>query len=547
MTRITTITRSAEAVLKSAGRAVSARGRPGMHMGVINLATQRMAELTVSVIELLYVENIITRKKGAPQQRLTFYLMVENRAYGKEVAVRWAGEDGEWQTLPAAYVSFAGDNREIWRAQTWRQADEQHSLPGNIRFALHCRMDGQEYWENKGGANYQIEADAGLRLLDATLVRNVDYGLLLQPDQKMLSVSVAVQAGLEPEEVIVEWSTDGWKTVKRTPCFYARDHWERNEQSNARNPNQYGVQVWTGRLKLRDAYRVEYAVGCRRGKQEWWDNNRGANYLARRADLKVLTLNLHCYQEADQDAKLSKIAAVIRELDLDIVCFQEVAENWNDGHGDWNSNAVKLIAERIGQSYHLHTDWAHQGFGRYREGVAILSKFPLLKRDARYVSASQDAFDIHARKVVMVQVDAPGIGLVNVFCAHLSWWKDGFCQQFDALTSWAERSHTSQVAATLLCGDFNIKAGAEGYRHIVGASKYEDQFLKIDRRGVFDAVFRQQQADWPSLLDGDHRIDYILLRRDSKVKATSARVLFKETDYGRVSDHVGFFITFEPR
>ena len=160
---------------------------------------------------------------------------------------------------------------------------------------------------------------------------------------------------------------------------------------------------------------------------------------------------------------------------------------------------------------------------------------------------SQDPFDIHARKVVMAQVDAPGIGLVNVFSAHLSWWQDGFRQQFDALASWAERINTRQVAATLLCGDFNIKAGAEGYRHIVGAGKYEDQFLKIDRRGVFDAVFRQQQADWPGLLDGDHRIDYILLRRDSKVKATSARVLFTETDYGRVSDHVGFFITFEPR
>ena len=146
MTRITTITRSAKAVLESAGRAVSARGRPDMDTGVLNLATRRMVEPTVSVIELLYVENIITRKKGAPQQRLTFYLLVENRAYGKEVAVRWAGEDGEWHTMPAAYVSFAGDNREIWRAQTWLQADEQHSLPGNIHFALHCRMDGQEYW-----------------------------------------------------------------------------------------------------------------------------------------------------------------------------------------------------------------------------------------------------------------------------------------------------------------------------------------------------------------------------------------------------------------
>ena len=238
---------------------------------------------------------------------------------------------------------------------------------------------------------------------------------------------------------------------------------------------------------------------------------------------------------------------MIRELDIDIVCFQEVAENWNDGHGDWNSNAVKVINERIGQPYHVYTDWSHQGFGRYREGVAIVSKFPLLKREARYVSPSQDPYDIHARKVVMAQVDAPGIGLVNVFCAHLSWWQDGFRQQFDTLASWAERVHTRQVAATLICGDFNAKAGAEAYRHVAAGGKYEDQFLKIDRRGVFDAVFRTRQADWPRLLDGDHRIDYIFLRRDGKLKATGARVLFTETDYGRVSDHVGFYVTFEPR
>lgn len=499
----------------------------------------------MNAIELLYAENIITRKKGAPQQRLTFYLLVENRAYAKSVAVRWAGEDGEWRTLPAAYVSFAGENREIWRAQTWVQADAQRSLPGNVSFALHGRMGDEEFWENRGGANYFIEADAGVRLPDATPVRNVDYGLLLQPDQKTLVVSVAVQAGLQPEEVVVEWSTDGWRTVKRTPCIYGRDHWDRNEQSNARNPNQYGVQIWTARLKTGAAYRVEYAVGCRGGGQEWWDNNRGANYRARRADLKVLTLNLHCYQEADQDAKLTTIAAAIRELDIDLVCFQEVGEDWNDGRGDWNSNAVKVIADRIGQPYHLHADWSHQGFGRFREGVAILSKFPLAKCEARYVSASHDVYDIHARKALMAQVEAPGIGLVNVFCAHLSWWQDGFRQQFDALASWAERRHTRQVAATLLCGDFNIKAGAEGYRHVVAGGKYEDQFLKVDRRSVFDAVYRQPRADWPILLDGDHRIDYIWLRRESKLKATGARVLFTETEYGRVSDHAGFYVTFE--
>ena len=66
------------------------------------------------------------------------------------------------------------------------------------------------------------------------------------PIKSSCTVTVAVATHLDPQQVFVEWSSDGWKTVNRTPCFLARDHWEKNEQSNARNPNQYGVQIWTG-------------------------------------------------------------------------------------------------------------------------------------------------------------------------------------------------------------------------------------------------------------------------------------------------------------
>lgn len=500
----------------------------------------------MSVVELLYAANVISRKRGVVRQALEFNLLIENIAYAKVVEVHWAGEDGVWETLPAVFVATAGANRELWRAQTWRQGSATASLPGNIQFALVCHSGGRAYWNNRDGANYQLEADAGLMLGDARALVHIDYSPQLQIDQKTLSVDVAVPVALAAQQVYVDWSTDGWQTKNRTPCVFTRDHWDKNQQSNARNPNQYGVQIWTGRLRIRDAFRVVYAVGCLTPAGELWDSNRGANYVARHADLKVLTLNLHCYQEDNQDYKLSLIARVINELDVDIVCLQEVAENWNGGNGDWNSNAAKIIAERLDRPYELHTDWAHIGFDRYREGVAILSKFPLRKREARYVSRNHDVYSIHSRKAAMVQVEAPYMGLINIFSTHLSWWQDGFREQYDALAAWAQRRATKNVTATLICGDFNIKAGSEGYVHMVTHSDFEDQHLKACCRGDFEAVFRDRAAHWEQKLSNDHRIDYILMRRSDGLKPTSTRVLFTEQDYGRVSDHVGFMVTFEP-
>jgi maltose 6'-phosphate phosphatase len=500
----------------------------------------------VSVVELLYAANVISRKRGVARQALEFYLLVENIAYAKTVEVHWVGEGGGWEILPAAYVAAAGNNRELWRAQTWRQGSAAVSLPGNVQFAVVCRSGAQEHWSNRGGRNYRIEADAGLILGESTSLVHIGYTPLLQIDQKSLTVEVATPAALDVEQVFVEWSTDGWQTKNRTPCVAVRDHWDKNQQSNARNPNQYGVQIWTGRPRIRDAFRVEYVVGCVTRTGELWDNNRGANYVARRADLKVLTLNLHCYQEDHQDYKLSLIARAINELDIDIVCLQEVAENWNNGAGDWNSNAAKIIAERLDRPYHLHADWSHRGFDRYREGVAILSKFPLLKHEARYVSRSHDIHSIHSRKVVMVQVEAPYMGLVNVFSAHLSWWEDGFREQFETLAGWAQRRHTKHVVATLVGGDFNIKAGSAGYSHVVTNSDLEDQHLNACCRPVFDAIYRQREPHWEQRLQGDHRIDYIFMRRNSTLKPTATRTLFTENDYGRVSDHVGFMVAFEP-
>jgi maltose 6'-phosphate phosphatase len=292
---------------------------------------------------------------------------------------------------------------------------------------------------------------------------------------------------------------------------------------------------------------VQYSIACHHNDEIIWDNNFGKNHSHAHESLKVMILNLHCYQEDNQDYKLAQIAKAIDELNADLVCFQEVAEQWNNGAGDWQTNSARRINELLDAPYHIYTDWSHLGFDIYREGVAILSKYPFIAQESRYVSNDNDPYSIHSRKVVMTQVSVPYIGLLNVFSAHLSWWEDGFKQQFESLSDWARHKHDSQVAGTLLCGDFNVATGSQGYRLVIDGNEYEDQYLSaimqpagIQSLLVNDAYWRHQQAN-------DYRIDYIFMNKASELYATSARVLFTDQDYGRVSDHCGYFMTFEPK
>ncbi len=498
-------------------------------------------------VQLLYVENVINRKKRVPRQELVFCIRVQNLGYDKQVDVLWSGEDDVWHTLPAHFRSGLFDDIECWEAKVALHLTASQRLPGNIRFGLRYRVNGQEYWDNNHGHNYESQADCGIRLGNDILVQNIGYHSQLQEGQKTIPITVALDKAVHAEKVTIHWTVDNWRHTHKTACQCKINYWDGKVKSNARNPNQYGVQLWSCRLRIGSAFKLQYSICCESHGQVLWDNNAGRNYVASHKPLHVMILNLHCYQEADQDHKLWQIAKAIDEQKTDIICFQEVAENWNDGHGDWQSNAVNIINQRLRAPFHLYTDWSHLGFDKYREGVAILSRFPLSKQEARYVSDSHEIYNIHSRKVAAAQVKVPYMGIINVFSAHLSWWEDGFREQFLRLCEWAKSRSGKSVQSTLLCGDFNIAAGSEGYRLVVDGHEYEDQYLAANQQGLFEKVFRVNDPHWGDYLADDYRIDYIFLNRDSHLQVTSAKVMFTEQDYGRVSDHCGYLMTFEPK
>lgn len=498
-------------------------------------------------IKLLYVENIISRKLKSAQQKLTFLMLVENLGVNKQVDVIWVGENGMWKTVSASFQRKQGENQEVWSAEIKQAQTTKKALPGTIQFSLRYRVNGEEFWDNNNGWNFVSEADSGVKVIGDVPVLNLGFLERLTDVQKSISVSVAVDQSLAANKVIIHWTKDNWRNTHKTPCFLKKDHWQKSVGSTATNPNQFGSEIWTGRLNFGNAFRVQYCISCEGKEQTVWDNNGGLNYVISRKTLAIMILNLHCYQEDNQDFKLSQVAKAISEREADIVCLQEVAEHWNNGEGDWPSNSAKIINDYLPKPYHLYTDWSHLGFDKYREGVAILSRFKFSMQESRYVSDSHDPYCIHSRKVVMVQVHLPYFGLINVFSAHLSWIEDGFKLQFDHLSEWAESKYSDEVKATLLCGDFNITAGSEGYSIVVDAHQYDDQFLAANSPGVFDKIFKVNDPHWQDYLADDYRIDFIFMHKTSELKVTSGTVLFTDEDYGRVSDHCGYLLTFEPK
>ena len=255
--------------------------------------------------------------------------------------------------------------------------------------------------------------------------------------------------------------------------------------------------------------------------------------------LRVLTLNLHTWQEERQQEKFRTIADAIRELEIDIACFQEVGELWNDGRGDPATHAGRIIRGHLGEGWHLFSDWSHVGFDRYREGVAILSRFPFKETGAAWLSSERSPWSIHARKAVRARILLPGDTL-DVVSTHFSWPENGFFDQFRTMETWLDARADLPTLGTLVCGDFNVEVSSPAFARLARETPWREQFMKATAPETFRAVFEEGRPPPP----GDSRIDYLWLSPGNALVATAGAKLFTPERYGPVSDHPGYAVEF---
>lgn len=266
----------------------------------------------------------------------------------------------------------------------------------------------------------------------------------------------------------------------------------------------------------------------------------------------ILTLNLHTYQESSQNEKFQLIADLIGKMDVDFVLFQECAQHKSSAidHGIIRiDNMAKVISDRIKQGYGIDYqyawDWSHYGWEVWEEGLAVMTKYPILASDSRYISVSTSKNTITSRKAVYASCQLSD-RQINLFSVHTHWRtsltdEEQNQQIFKLKEMVAEKESTILNAGSIVGGDFNGNPTSEypwseGYHSMMNGNEYTDALLDAypDANNIPPlSAYYTIGGDFPG------RIDFVFAKNSLNATVMDAQIIFTNDVVGRVSDHFG--------
>lgn len=260
--------------------------------------------------------------------------------------------------------------------------------------------------------------------------------------------------------------------------------------------------------------------------------------------MNILTLNTHSWQENETLNKLDILANAIIEQNCDLIALQEVNQHQDStkikddissNYQILNSNYGYLLQQKLaqlGHRYFLCWDFVHQSYEVYQEGVAFLTRLPILKHDVfDLVDNYDDSFYKHRRaQLITVRYQGKDVDFIN---CHCGWWADEdspFEQQMDVIFA-----HCSSKL-TFLLGDFNNPADVkdQGYDYILNHNFIDVYSLAQQKDDGFTVI---KNIDGWSENDQKMRIDYIFVNQ--KIKVMSHKTIFNQDNYPIISDHFG--------
>ncbi len=246
--------------------------------------------------------------------------------------------------------------------------------------------------------------------------------------------------------------------------------------------------------------------------------------------LKLMTLNLHCLVEDNLEHKQKLISEKISSLEIDIVLLQEVAQTRSKGFivEDNYGLTLQTLLEELGIKYYYYFEPIKESFGKYDEGVAILSRVPLKHVKSCFLSKSTDYSNWKTRKLLVYEFDSEK----TIFLAttHFGWTDE--IEVFEDQFGIANELLIKEQFA-ILAGDFNVTPNSKEYNH-------------IKEKGWNDLFDNEDYRDFPTFKSDDansiteQRIDYILTNFLPVI--IKQEILFTEE---MVSDHYGVFCEIE--
>lgn len=256
--------------------------------------------------------------------------------------------------------------------------------------------------------------------------------------------------------------------------------------------------------------------------------------------MKLLTLNCHAWHEENQLEKIGYLAEAIQEQGYDVIALQEVNQSIGAPLVHKNikrDNYAAVLLQQLEQlgvaDYSLIWDFSHFSLGKFEEGLAILTKHPVIKEHSFFVSKIQDPDRWISRKIIGAQIDFHGQP-ISFYSCHTGWWHDQeepFQYQADALYDQINKDRLF-----FLLGDFNNNASlaGEGYEYLINKGLYDSYALAKEKDAGI--TVKGKIMGWSDNKE-DLRIDLILM--SAPLSVVSSKVVFNNENRPVVSDHFG--------
>lgn len=255
--------------------------------------------------------------------------------------------------------------------------------------------------------------------------------------------------------------------------------------------------------------------------------------------LKIATYNMQGMRPGTNwQVRLFFMIQALEDLDPDVICLQEINETLTGGGED---NMARTIAaeleEHFGIPYHFYFTQTHIAWDEFREGVGLVSKYPVLQQGFR--SLPRGTF---LRKAAWMKIDSP-LGPANVFSTHLSYGDQHAVrvQQTEALISYvAETEGGHPSIGAVVGGDFNTTPNSEP---ILMMLDHESDLFFYDSFGDANpgATGYTMPADNPTA-----RIDYLFFGNSGSLVLDTSYIVM-DTPYDGsnfTSDHLGVMTIF---
>lgn len=281
--------------------------------------------------------------------------------------------------------------------------------------------------------------------------------------------------------------------------------------------------------------------------------------------MKLLTLNTHSLEEPGYAEKTEKFIEMLVKEQPDIIALQEVNQSLAekelpdimlDGFTRCNgfnvpvrldNHARKVVEELRKRGVYYYWTWisAKIGYGKYDEGMALLSRKPVRRVQEFLISRSDDYENWKTRKTLGIQVEGTDDWF---FTVHMGWWNDTeepFARQWECLQEFLSQPEYTEGFIWLM-GDFNSldNVEEEGYELIL-ESGWSDTYLSAMEKD--NGITVAEEIDGWRSEDGienperkEKRLDYIFCNRSEDIK--SSKVVCNGTNYPIVSDHYGVMI-----